>query len=299
MQNGDFFAEQFEQNRGHLLAVGYRLLGSVSEAEDAVQEAWLRLERTNSEAIDDLRAWLTTVVARVCLDGLRSRRSRREYSPEDWRPEPIVAGGPDGNPEEEAELAEGVGLALLVVLETLTPAERLAFVLHDVFGIQFDEIAAIIGRSPVAARQLASRARRRVQGSARVPEGNLAHQRRVVDAFLAASRSGSFEGLLAILAPDVEFRSDRGPSGRQVPTVLRGSTVVARHILARGAPLAHLATPAIVNGAAGALVGTEQRLLAVVGFTVNGERIVAIDLNTDPARVRHLPARLRDVSPSE
>lgn len=292
-------AAQFEQYRAHLLGVGYRLLGSLSEAEDAVQEAWLRLERAGGgEVVRDLRAWLTTVVGRVCLDMLRSRRARQEYSPDDWRPEPIVASGPDGNPEDEAELADSIGLALLVVLEALTPAERLAFVLHDVFGVQFDEIAAIIGRSPVAARQLASRARRRVQGSARLPDGDLEEQRRVVDAFLAASRSGSFEALLAVLDPDVVFRTDRGPAGRDTPALLRGSTVVARQILARGSPLAHLARPAIVNGAAGVLVATEDRLLAVVGFTVSGGRIVAIDLSTDPARIARLRTQLPDVPPS-
>ena len=277
----EMLAEQFEQNRAHLRAVAYRMLGSMNQAEDAVQESWLRLERADGGTIHDLRAWLTTVVGRVCLDMLRARRSRKEYSPDDWRPEPIVADGEGSNPQVEVEMADSVGLALLVVLETLTPAERLAFVLHDVFGVEFDEIAEIVGKSPVAARQLASRARRRVRADARVPEGDLAQQRRVVDAFLAASRSGSFEALVSVLDPDVVFRSDRGPAGQRMPMVIKGSTAVARQILARGSQLAHLARPAIVNGAAGVVVRTEKQVIAIVGFTVAGGRIVAIDLNTD------------------
>jgi RNA polymerase sigma factor (sigma-70 family) len=284
MSDRDLLAGEFEQNRGHLRSVAYRMLGSMSEADDAVQEAWLRLERMDGEPIRDLRAWLTTVVGRVCLDMLRTRRSRNEYSPEDWRPEPIVT-GEGGDPQAELETADSVGLALLVVLETLIPAERLAFVLHDVFGVEFDEIAAIVGRSTVAARQLASRARRRVRAEARVPEGDLSQQRRVVDAFLAASRSGSFEALVEVLDPEVVFRTDGGPSGRAVPLFTQGSTAVARQILRGGTPLAHLARPAIVNGAAGVVVGTEKKLLAVVGFTVVGDRIVAIDLIADPVRV--------------
>jgi RNA polymerase sigma-70 factor (ECF subfamily) len=281
----ELLAEQFEENRAHLRAVAYRMLGSMTEAEDAVQEAWLRLERTDDQAIENLRAWLTTVVGRVCLDMLRSRRSRKEYSPEDWRPEPIVISGEGADPEHEAEIADSVGLALLVVLETLTPAERLAFVLHDVFGVEFDEIAPIVGRTPVAARQLASRARRRVRVDARVPEGDLAQQRRVVDAFLAASRAGSFEALVEVLDPDVEFRIDRDDSGRRAPVMLTGSTAVAERILRRGPRLARLARPAIVNGAAGAVIATDTQVIAVIGFTVAGGRIVALDLITDPARI--------------
>jgi RNA polymerase sigma-70 factor (ECF subfamily) len=285
MHNRELVAERFEQNRPHLRAVAYRMLGSMTEADDAVQEAWLRLERSNGEVIQDLRAWLTTVVARVCLDMLRARRSRKEYSPEDWRPEPIVTYADDGNPEDEAEIADSVGLALLVVLETLTPAERLAFVLHDVFGVEFDEIGSIVGRSPVAARQLASRARRRIRDNAHVPEGDLGQQRRVVDAFLAASRSGNFEALVAVLDPEVVLRVDRGPFERGLPATIKGSTAVARQILQRGSRFAHLGRPAIVNGAAGVVVGTESKRLAIVGFTVVGGRIVAIDVSADPAKI--------------
>jgi RNA polymerase sigma-70 factor (ECF subfamily) len=285
MQDRELLADQFEQNRGHLRAVAYRMLGSMSEAEDAVQESWLRLERSDGAAIDNLRAWLTTVVGRVCLDMLRARRARQEYSPEDWRPEPIVTSGEGSNPEEEVEIADSVGLALLVVLETLTPSERLAFVLHDVFGVEFDEIAPILERSPVAARQLASRARRRVRAGAREPEGDLSQQRHVVDAFLAAARAGSFEALVAVLDPEVEFRIDRDDSGYRAPMVLTGSTAVAERILRRGPRLAHLAKPAIVNGAAGAVVATDTQMIAIIGFTVSGGRIAAIDLITDPGRM--------------
>ncbi|HEX8917786.1 MAG TPA: RNA polymerase sigma factor SigJ [Chloroflexota bacterium] len=288
----DLLAEQFEQNRAHLRAVAYRMLGSMNEAEDAVQESWFRLERTDEEAIQNLRAWLTTVVGRVCLDMLRTRRSRHEYSPEDWRPEPIVVSGEGNNPAEEVELADSLGLALLVVLETLSPVERLAFVLHDVFGVEFDEIATIVGKSPVAARQLASRARRRVRADARVPEGDVNEQRQVVDAFLAASRSGSFEGLVEILDPDVVFRSDRGPDGRLTPMVFRGKTAVASQILAQGSRLAHLARPAIVNGAAGVVVRTENQIIGIVGFTVAGGRVVAIDLSSDPDRISSYVERM-------
>jgi RNA polymerase sigma factor (sigma-70 family) len=287
--NQELLAEQFERNRTHLRGVAYRMLGSMSEADDAIQESWFRLERADAETIQDLRAWLTTVVGRVCLDMLRTRRSRREYSSEEWRPEPIVVAGsggnPEGNPEAAVEIADSIGLALLVVLETLTPNERLAFVLHDVFGVEFEEIAAILGKSPAAARQLASRARRRVRTGARLPEGSLGQQRRVVDAFLAASRSGSFEALVEVLDPDVIFRADAGPTGQARPVTLKGSSAVARQILLRGSRLAHLARPAIVNGAAGAMVRTEHQVISVVGFTVAGGRVVAIDLITNPATI--------------
>lgn len=286
MNDRELLAAQFEQNRAHLRAVAYRMLGSMIEADDAVQESWLRLERANVGTIQDLRAWLTTVVGRVCLDMLRARRSRQDYSPDDWRPEPILADGDGSNPEQEAEIADSVGLALLVVLETLNPAERLAFVLHDVFGVEFDEIAQIVGKSPAAARQLASRARRRVRADAQMPEGDLAQQRRVVEAFLAASRSGSFEALVEVLDPDVVFRLDRGPAGQREPTVTKGATAVARQILARGSRFAHLARPAIVNGAAGVVVRTDGQVLAIVGFTVAGGRVVSLDLTTDHDTIR-------------
>ena len=286
MTSSDRLAEQFEDNRPHLRAVAYRMLGSMTEADDAVQEAWLRLQRSDGESIRDLRSWLTTVVGRVCLDFLRSRRARKEYSPDDWRPEPVVISGPGANPQEEAETADSIGLALLVVLETLTPAERLAFVLHDVFGVDFEEIASIVDRSPAAARQLASRARRRIRATSPEPEVDLGRQRRVVDAFLQASRSGDFEALLAVLDPGVVFRIDRDASGRKVPTVITGHAAVAGRILARGARLAHLARPAIVNGTAGFVVGADPRPFAIVGFTIAAGRIVAIDLVTDPAVIR-------------
>src|SRR5438105_11489106 len=202
--------EQFERHRPHLQAVAYRMLGSVSEAEDAVQEAWLRLNRSDADGLANIGGWLTTVVGRVCLDMLRARRSRREDYAGSWLPEPIVTIDPDADPEQEALLADSVGLALLVVLETLTPAERLAFVLHDMFDVPFDELAPIVGRTPAATRQLASRARRRVRGLAPLPDPDIARQREVVDAFLAASRAGDFAALLSVLDPNVVFRVDSG-----------------------------------------------------------------------------------------
>jgi len=276
--------EEFERNRQHLQAVAYRMLGSASEAEDAVQEAWLRLSRSDTEAVENLAGWLTTVVARVSLDMLRSRRARRE----DYvaLPEPIVT--IENTPEDEAVLADSVGLALFVVLETLAPAERLAFVLHDMFGVPFDEIAPIVDRSPTATRQLASRARRRVQGAAPVSDVDLARQREIVDAFLAASRAGDFEALLDVLDPEVVFRVDRGATSVLGRGPITGAEAVARQILARGTPLAPLARPAIVNGAAGVVVGRPGNPIAVVGFTVAGGKIVAIDLIADRDKLRGL-----------
>src|SRR5437870_4175300 len=233
VSNRDLVTDEFERHRAHLRSVAYRMLGSVSEAEDAVQEAWLRLNRSDTRAVDNLGAWLTTVVGRVCLDMLRARRARREDYVGTWLPEPIVSVETADDPEQEALLADSVGLALLVVLETLAPAERLAFVLHDMFGVSFEEIAPIVGRSPAASRQLASRARRRVQGAAPSPDGDLAAQREVVDAFLAASRAGDFEGLLAVLDPDVVFRVETR-TGDQEP--IEGAEAVPAQILARGRP---------------------------------------------------------------
>ena len=276
-------AEQFERHRAHLQAVAYRMLGSVTEAEDAVQEAWLRLSRSDTETVDNLGGWLTTVVGRVCLDMLRSRRARREDLPGSTLPEPIVT-AEDSGPEAEAMLADSVGLALLVVLETLAPPERLAFVLHDMFGVPFDEIAPIVDRTPAATRQLASRARRRVRGAAPAPDADLARQREIVDAFLAASRAGDFEGLLAVLDPDVVFRIDAGTSPLARGPIT-GAPAVARQILERGTRFAPLARPAIVNGAAGAVVGSKGRPFAVAGFTVVHDRIVEIDLITDPGKL--------------
>jgi RNA polymerase sigma factor (sigma-70 family) len=283
-------AEQFERHRDRLTAVAYRMLGSASEAEDAVQESWLRLNRANAGGIDNVGGWLTTVVARVCLDMLRARRSRREDYAGSWLPEPIVTVDDSPGPEEEALLADSVGLALLVVLETLTPAERLAFVLHDMFDVPFDELAPILERTPAAARQLASRARRRVRGAAPPAAPDLAHQRAVVDAFLAASRAGDFEALVQVLDPDVVFHVDAGGRGPLARPPRRGAETVAREVLARGAPFAPHARPAIVNGAAGAVVRRESRLRAVVGFTVDAGRITGIHLVLDPEKLRRLAA---------
>ncbi|MEN3285145.1 MAG: hypothetical protein V7607_6285 [Solirubrobacteraceae bacterium] len=281
-------AEQFERHREHLHAVAYRMLGSLSEADDAVQEAWLRLSRSDTDAVENLAGWLTTVVGRVCLDMLRTRRSRREDYVGTWLPEPVVAADQAAGPEDEALLADSVGLALLVVLETLSPAERLAFVLHDTFGVPFDEIAPIVGRTPAAARQLASRARRRVRGAAPVPEPDLARQREVVGAFLAAARAGDFDALVAVLDPDVVFRADGGGAGRGVLPPVQGAEEVAQRVLSRGARFAPLGRPALVNGAAGAFVEVGGVVRAVVGFTVVDDRIVEIDLMLDPEKLRRV-----------
>jgi RNA polymerase sigma-70 factor (ECF subfamily) len=290
MNERDLLAEQFEANRTHLRAVAYRMLGSVSEADDAVQEAWLRLSRhTDPDELDNLRAWLTTVVARLCLDMLRSRRSRREEPLETHMPEPIVSREDGMDPEHEALLADSVGLALLVVLETLTPAERLSFVLHDMFAVPFDEIGPIVDRSPAAARQLASRARRRVRGTAPEPDVDLARQREVVDAFLVASRDGDFEALVALLDPDVVLRAD----GPDAPRHLRGAPAVVSQAR-RYARLARFARPALVNGAAGVVVAPGGRPFAVIGITVAQGRIVEIDIFADPKRVRELDLTVLD-----
>jgi RNA polymerase sigma-70 factor (ECF subfamily) len=281
----DLLAEQFEHHRAHLRAVAYRMLGSVTEAEDAVQESWLRLSRSDTSAVENLGGWLTTVVARVSLDMLRSRKLRHEDYVGSWLPEPLVDEAAK-DPEHEAVLADSVGLALLVVLDTLTPAERLAFVLHDMFGMSFDEIAPIVERTPAAARQLASRARRRVRGAAPVPDPDLAQQRRVVDAFLAASRAGDFDALLEVLDPDVVFRIDAGGVAPRARPPVVGAEAVAHQVLARGSRLAPFARPAIVNGGAGAVVLVDGRPFAVVGFTVSNGRIAAIDLVADPAKLR-------------
>ena len=284
MTEADLLADQFEANRAHLRAVAHRMLGSVSEADDAVQEAWLRLSRADAAAIGNLGGWLTTVVGRVCLDMLRARRTRNEQPMGDRLPEPIVDAEAGVDPEHEALLADSVGLALLVVLETLSPAERLAFVLHDMFAVPFDEIAPIVGRSPDAARQLASRGRRRVRGTPSMPDTDLERQREVVRAFLAAARGGDFEGLLALLDPDVVLRVDRG--GRTLTEVVGARTVADRAL--GFARLARFARPALVNGAAGFVVAVRGRPLAVSGFTVVGGRIARIDLLADRARLRRM-----------
>ena len=285
----DWLAAEFERHRGHLRAVGYRMLGSVSEAEDAVQEAWLRLDRGDPGGTDDLRGWLTVTVGRICLDALRRRKARREQLAGSWLPEPIVSMPNDPGPEGNSVMADSVGLALLVVLESLTPAERLAFVLHDVFGVPFEEIAPVVERSPAAARQLASRARRRVRAEAHEPDADLAVQRRVVDAFLAAARDGDFEGLLRVLDPNVVLRIDGGPNAPRpfARPPLVGAEAVAG--AAKGFPgFAGYVEPAIVNGAPGLLVRLPARSL-VTAFTVANGLIVEIDLIADPDKLRGLP----------
>ena len=280
----DWLAAEFERQRPHLRGVAYRMLGSMSDADDAVQEAWTRLDRRDPGGNEDLRGWLTVVVGRISLDMLRSRRSRREEYAGDWLPEPILT-EPDADPERDAVMADSVGLALLVVLETLTPVERLAFVLHDVFAVPFDEIATIVGKTPVAARQLASRARRRVRAGSPRPEADLAVQRRAVDGFLAAARSGDFEALIRILDPEVVFRFDGGGSGPLARPPIVGAPAVAREILSAGAPFAPRAERVMVNGTPGAVVRVAGRPRYVVGFTVVDGRIAAIDLIGDPAKV--------------
>jgi RNA polymerase sigma factor (sigma-70 family) len=285
----DRLADEFERHRGHLRAVAYRMLGSVSEAEDAVQEAWLRLDRADPDASDDLRGWLTVVVGRICLDTLRKRKSRKEQLAGSWLPEPIVRTAADAEPERETVMADSVGLALLVVLESLTPAERLAFVLHDVFGVPFEEIAPVLERSPAAARQLASRARRRVRARAPEPDADLAVQRGVVAAFLAAARDGDFEGLLRVLDPDVVFRVDAGrdAAGPLARPPLVGAEAVAREaMLFRGG--ADRAEPVTVNGAPGYMVRLRYRPPLVAAFTVVNGRIVEIDVIADPEKLSGL-----------
>jgi RNA polymerase sigma factor (sigma-70 family) len=293
MDERDYLAQQFESNRTHLRAVAYRMLGSVSEADDAVQESWLRLSRSDTGAVENLSGWLTTVVARVSLDMLRSRKSRREEPLGPHVPEPIVSRQDSVDPEHEALLADSVGLALLVVLEKLTPAERLAFVLHDMFAVPFDEIAPIVDRSPAAARKLASRARQRVQGATPEPDVDLARQREVVDAFLAAARGGDFEALVELLDPDVVLRVDRGALPVGASREVRGAPAVAEQVrtFARLAPSAR---PALVNGAAGFVVAPRGRPIAVAGFTVAHGKIVEIDLLADPARLRRLDLTVLD-----
>ena len=309
MDERDWLADRFEEDRGHLRAVAYRMLGSLSEADDAVQEAWLRLSRSDTSEVQDLSGWLTTVVARVCLDMLRSRKSRREESldaPGLARPATRADGA---DPEQEALLADSVGLALLVVLEMLEPAERLAFVLHDMFAVPFDEIAPIVGRTPAAARQLASRARRRVHGAggreseggraeakggegvAKARDADLGRQRAVVDAFLAAARGGDFQGLLAVLDPDVVLRSDAVAVVVGGPQEVRGAEAVAPQAM-RGR--ARAAQPVLVNGAVGVVVAPRGRLMMVLDFTIRHGKIVAIDAIADPERLTELELTVLD-----
>jgi RNA polymerase sigma factor (sigma-70 family) len=291
MEASEYLAQQFESHRDHLRAVAYRMLGSVSEADDAVQESWLRLSRSDDSKIDNLGGWLTTVVARVSLDILRSRKARREEPLEPHVPEPIVSREDEVDPEHEALLADSVGLALQVVLDTLTPAERLAFVLHDMFGVPFDDIAPIVDRSPAAARQLASRARRRVRGGAPPPDVDLARQREVVDAFLAAARNGDFDALLEMLDPEVVLRVDRGAT--QPGVLIQGAAAVAKEAR-RYTGGARFARPALVNGAAGLVVAPAGRPVALAGFTVAGGKIVEMDVLADRARLRELDLAFLD-----
>lgn len=290
MADQEWLADRFEEHRAHLRAVAYRMLGSLTEADDAVQDAWLRLSRTGPSEVENLQAWLTTVVARVCLNTLRSRNVRREESLPVHVPDPVIA-----SPEEQALLADSVGLALLVVLDTLAPAERLAFVLHDMFQLPFEQIAPMVGRTPVAARQLASRARRRIKGAeVPTPDADLARQHEVVDAFFQAARAGDFDALVALLDPAVVLRLDAGAAPSAASMVRNGAAVVARQALRglrSGLPGAEV-LPALVNGAAGVIVTVDGRPLTVMGFTVSDGRIVEIDAIADPERVARIAVNL-------
>ncbi len=286
-EDRDWLAERFEEHRTHLRAVGYRMLGSLDEADDAVQEAWLRLSRSDTSAIENLGGWLTTVVARACLNMLQARKVRREEPLGVHIPDPIVSRADETDPEQQALLADSVGLALLVVLDTLDPPERLAFVLHDMFAVPFDEIAPIVGRSPAAARQLASRARRRVQGQAPVPDPDLVRQREVVDAFLAATREGDFEALLEVLDPDVVLRADTGTAPTVLSREVRGARAVAERALVFS-QIARVSRPALVNGAAGLVTAPDRGPVSVMGFTIKDGKIVEIDILADAARLARL-----------
>jgi RNA polymerase sigma factor (sigma-70 family) len=285
----EWLADRFEENRTHLRAVAYRMLGSASEADDAVQEAWLRLDRSDPSDVQNLGGWLTTVVARVCLDMLRSRGWRREEPLGEQQPEPTATRANGADPEREALLADSVGLALLVVLDTLAPAERVAFVLHDLFAVPFDEVGSIVGRSPTAARQLASRARRRVQGAA-VPDADVFRQRVVVDAFLAAARGGDLDGLLALLDPDVVLRADDAAVRAGATREARGAPAVADTFVGR----ARVARPALVNGTVGAVWALDGKPRVVFGFTIMAGRIVEIDILADPERLDQLDLAMLD-----
>ena len=288
MDEHEWLADRFEEHRTHLRAVAYRMLGSLTEADDAVQDAWLRLSRSGADDVENLRGWLTTTVARVCLNLLRSRKVRREESLEVRLPDPIISRDGALQPEEEALLADSVGLALLVVLDTLAPAERLVFVLHDVFGLPFEEIAPMVERTPAAARQLASRGRRRVKGAtASALDPDPSRQRAVVDAFFAAARAGDFAGLVAVLDPNVVLRADFGGKRPGASRVIRGVAAVAEN--ARPLPGAQL-HPVLVNGTPGVIIVVRGRPFAIMGFTVAGGRIVEIDAIADPERVHRIAA---------
>jgi RNA polymerase sigma-70 factor (ECF subfamily) len=288
----DFLAERFAEHREHLRSVAYRMLGSTTEADDAVQESWLRLNRADAAQIENLAAWLTTVTARVCLNMLRARRTKREEPLDPHIPDPTVERPDADAPYHETELADSVGLALLIVLETLSPPERLAFVLHDMFAVPFDEIATIVDRSPEAARQLASRARRRVQGAS-VLEPDRVRQREVVDAFFAAARNGDFDALVAVLDPDVILRADAGDT--PLSQVVRGAAEIAGRALMFSRPDAEL-RPALIDGAVGVVAFVGGEPLSILAFTVANDRIIAIDAFVDPARIRQLDLSAVDVS---
>ncbi|HET8843182.1 MAG TPA: sigma-70 family RNA polymerase sigma factor [Ktedonobacteraceae bacterium] len=294
MDKHEWLAEQFEANRSHLQAVAYRMLGSLSEAEDAVQESWFRLSRSDTNSVDNLGGWLTTVVARICLDMLRSRKALREESLEMAMPEPLPGHESGSDPEQEALLADSVGLALLVVLNTLNPAERLAFVLHDIFAVPFDEIAHVVERSPTTARQLASRARRRVRGSMKADDTDLTYQREVVDAFLTASRSGNFTDLLAVLDPNVVFRSDIRDDLTAVPLEdsreIHGADAVARQFEGR----ARGARPILVNGSVGLVVAPFGHLLLILDLKISRGKITEINAIGNPTRLRQLDLTVLD-----
>ncbi|CRK60019.1 putative RNA polymerase sigma factor [Alloactinosynnema sp. L-07] len=281
--------ERFEEHRSHLRAVAYRMLGSLSEADDAVQETWLRLNRTDTSEVENLAGWLTTVVARVCLNILRSRRREAQFGEH----EPVIGRDDDGHPEQEAMVADEVGLALLVVLDTLSPAERLVFVLHDMFAVPFEELGPMIEKTPAASRQLASRARRRVKGATPVPEADLTRQRRVVDAFLAASRGGDFDALVALLDPDVELRADRAAGPTPTPIALRGAKVVARGAGAASAR-SRFTQPALVNGAVGLVMAPLGKLRLALAFTIVDGLVTDIDVIADPDRLRNLNIAVLD-----
>lgn len=285
-----WLTDRFEQHRAHLRAVAYRMLGSIPEAEDAVQDAWVRVRRAGADDVENLGGWLTTIVARVCLNMLRSRKARREEPLEGRLPDPIVSSDGERNPEDEVILADSVGLALMVVLDTLAPAERLAFVLHDIFDLPFAEIAPVVGRKPDAARQLASRARRRVQGAdIRPPDADRAQQRKVVDAFFAAARAGDFDGLVSVLDPDVILRADFGPRRPALPTLSRGANAVARQAMLGARTGAEL-HPAVINGLAGVVITLRGKPYALMAFTVSEGKIVEIDAIGDGDRVGRLAA---------
>jgi RNA polymerase sigma factor (sigma-70 family) len=293
VDESEWLSERFEEHRPRLRGVAYRMLGSVSEADDALQDAWLRVNRADASRVENLGGWLTTIVARVCLNMLRSRERRREDPLDVHVPDPIISNERGVDVEYEALLADSVGLALMVVLETLTPAERLAFVLHDMFGVPYDEIAAMLERSPSATRQLASRARRRVRGQATPPDPDLARQRKVVDAFFAAARDGDFDALVAVLDPDVVLRSDGGAGRPQMSLVVHGAENVAGQAMV-ASRLSPYVRRALVNGAAGVVVVPRGQPVSVMAFTVAQGRIVAIDVLMDPERLRQLDLTVLD-----